>query len=368
MKKNLVSIAATISEMSPTMDGFKIEVPVASGVDVNKLVEGDKDPMFVTIEVVNEGVSRSGRRYSRSVVESIANQINELKPEAYEGHLKESDRATARPKPVTLWIGAVTKEVKGKLRTFAKGYVMPYASELKQYLKAAKASGKQVAVSVYGQAKAVWDSLEKVYDLSDFNLESIDWARSGAEGVPSLGYLHLASEMKGDDIMTREEIIKDLKSGELDQFNPKLVSEMREETRKDLESNIKKRLERELASETAVIAEQLGAKDSDGALKVISEMQTELQALRRTVGESIIDNALIEKVPNKRARTIIRSLIISEMRDNFSKDNVVEVSGKVLRSEETKAIIKEMTTFATTISPVEDNKNKEPGRRFTVVK
>jgi hypothetical protein len=67
---------------------------------------------------------------------------------------------------------------------------------LKQYLKAAKASGKRVAVSVYGQAEQIWDNVKKTYDIQKFDLESIDWARPGSEGVVGSGYLSVASEMK----------------------------------------------------------------------------------------------------------------------------------------------------------------------------
>lgn len=363
--KNQVSIPALVSEMSNDINNFKIDVPTAKGVDVQKLIDGDKSPMFVTLEVANEGVSGNHRRYSREVIKSITKQINDSKPEAYEGHVKEEDRGTSRPKPVTLWIGAIAKEVQGKLRIFAKGYVMPYAKELKQYLSAAKASSKKIAVSVYGQAKAVWDNLEKVYDLSEFSLESVDWARPGAEGLPGLGFFHLASEMKGDVIMNREELIKDLKAGELEEFNSKLVSEMREATRKDIEFNIEKRIKRENVNKMSVVSEQLGTEDPKKAVSVISEMRSELQALRRSEADHTIDDVLIDKIPNKSARKIIRPMIISEMKNNYTKDNAVSVTDKVLKSDETKTIIKEMTTVTRLIRPIVNNKSQKKVNKFT---
>jgi len=114
-KNNFVSFSGTVSEMGTEKD-LKIDVPFAKGVDVEKLTEGDKNPLFVTIEALNTTISRSNRRYTPEVIKEIAEQINSIKPDAYEGHLSESERATKRPKPKTIWLGATVKEVEGKLR------------------------------------------------------------------------------------------------------------------------------------------------------------------------------------------------------------------------------------------------------------
>lgn len=49
---------AIVKEMNS--DGMgEIDVPVDKTI-ISELSDGDKDPMFVTIEVINEGVSRNG--------------------------------------------------------------------------------------------------------------------------------------------------------------------------------------------------------------------------------------------------------------------------------------------------------------------
>jgi len=172
---------AIVKEMNS--DGMgEIDVPVDKTI-ISELSDGDKDPMFVTIEVINEGVSRNGRAYDKHVIESLAEQINENKPDGFYGHLADDERHTKFPEPQTIWLGAKVLEVGGKTRLFAKGYILPEAKTLRSYLKKAKVAGKNVAVSVYGLAKVVKDKVKNISIVQDMTLESIDWARPGAEGV-----------------------------------------------------------------------------------------------------------------------------------------------------------------------------------------
>jgi hypothetical protein len=130
IKDNRVQITGTVAEMASKVNNLKIEVPFAQGVDIEKLIKGDKNPLFVTIEAVNDSVSKSKRRYTPEVIADIAKQINENKPDGYDGHLKDEDRAFVRPKSQTIWLGAIVKNIEGKARLFIKGYVFPYAKEL----------------------------------------------------------------------------------------------------------------------------------------------------------------------------------------------------------------------------------------------
>jgi hypothetical protein len=79
----------------------------------------------------------------------------------------------------------VVKEIDGKKVVYAKGYVLPDANNRWNYLKVAKAMGKNVAVSIYGKAKeAVYNTVQKAYDIRGLALERIDWTPPGAEGIP----------------------------------------------------------------------------------------------------------------------------------------------------------------------------------------
>jgi len=367
-KKQFVSFSGTVSEMAEAVRALEIKVPLAKGVNIKKLVKNDKDPMFVTIEALNTSVSKSKRKYTPAVIQEIAKQINANKPDAYEGHLTESERGTKRPKPQTIWLGAAVKSVGGKMRLFVKGYVLPYAKELKGYLRAAQAAGKKVAVSIYGQAKQVWDGANKVYNMSEFRLESIDWARSGSEGVPTLGYLALASEMKGEKLMNREEIIKSLKFGELEEFNSKLVSEMRGEIGEELKEAVEAEFKENKDSELGLIREMLGAKKKVELAGVVSEMKDELDGLRQEKADRFVESSLAKRVQNKAARKVLKSMVVREMEGEYNLKVVGEIVNKTIRSKEGKAVVKEMLETRTIVTPLRDNRKKGKGRKYTVIK
>lgn len=366
-KKNFVSLSGTVSEMGTDKD-LKIDVPLAKGVDIEKLTEGDQSPMFVTIEALNTTVSRSNRRYTPEVIQEIARQINSIKPDAYEGHLAESERDTKRPKPQTIWLGAAVKEIEGKLRLFVKGYILPYAEELKQYLKAAKAAGKKVAVSIYGQAKQTWNDLIKAYDISDFHLESIDWARAGAEGVPTLGYLALTSEMRGEELTNREDIIKDLTLSEVEELNPTVVSEMKDKLSQEIRETVQAELKADIDSELVTVKEMLGVDDKARISEVVKEMVGELAELRRKVADAYIDDSLEKRVQNKAARAILKGMIVKEMGSEYNLDVIAEIVSNVIKSDEGKAIVAEMSEVKRVVTPTVDNRSQGGGRKYTVIK
>lgn len=333
-----VQLKATVSEMARKLENLKIDVPFADGVDVAKLTKGDKSPLFVTVEAVNDTVSKGKRRYTPEVIQEIASQINENKPDGYDGHLKDEDRPYARPKSQTIWLGAVVKEVDGKLRLFVKGYVFPYAKELRQYLKAAKATGKKVAVSIYGQAQHVWNKVLGAYDLTNFQLESIDWARSGAEGVPALGYLGVASEMVNDTNVLKEKY-------------PELVKQIVKETQDEMNTMIS------LQNEGLVKEEN----------RVISEMTKEIETLKKVIVDNYIDNTLKSKVVSETARKVVKSIIVREIANETDLVRVAEMVDDILRLDETKTIVSEMSN-KTSFNPLIDNRKSGDTRKFTVIK
>lgn len=370
-KRTPVSIPGRISEMAGSYKDLQIDVPFAPGVDIKEITKNDKEPLFVTLEVLHEGVSKNNRRYSKEVIRSIAEQINEIKPDAYEGHLKEEDRATKRPKPKTLWLGATTKEVDGKLRLFAKGYILPYAKDLKQYLKAAKAASKKVAVSIYGQAKAIWNSLDNVYDLSNFVLESIDWARSGAEGVPSLGYLKLTSEMEGDGIENREDIISKLTVGEVKKFNPDLISEIKEmvkdEVSNDIDDKINEEANNAIEKGFSMIKEMVGVEKSEEIPATIKEMINEINDLRKENTENYVDKVINERVKGNAVRSLVKILVVKELNGKYNKEDIDNVISDVIKSDKVKEIISEITSSTKLVTPTIDNRKSGEGRKYTVI-
>lgn len=347
--KDHVSIHGTVKEMTAKMDSG-INIPIPSDVNIDELMDGDKSPMFVTIEAVHEGVSKNKRHYSKETIMEIARQVKSKRPDAYLGHLSEEERATKRPTSQTIWLGSVVKKVNGKLRLFVKGYVLPYAKDLRTYLKKAKASGKQVAVSVYGQAKQTWSDTLKAYDMSEFNLESIDWARSGSEGLTPSTKFSITAEMK-QDISNREDIIGKMTVGELQEFNPSIIKAIKDEAHiKDVSE-----METSVDSELSSIKEMIG----DNPTK-------EIKKLQRTVAEQIIDSSLQSKVKNKTVRTMVKSMIVREMIDMTPNEAKLKTK-EVLHSSEVQDIIREIAGNKK-INSFKDNRKEGNSRSYTVVK
>ena len=197
------STTAVISEMSGEAVSGLISLDEAL---VAKVVGDDPDPMFVTLEVLNEGVSRNGRYYDLKALQEVAEQINSEHPDGYAGHITQSERATKVPDAEVIWLGSKLVNTNGKNRLFAKGYVLPEAKKRRSYLEKAKAIGKNVSVSIYGTAKQVWDKALKAYRQMNIDLESIDFTRPKSEGVPNgkLGFA-LTSEMASEEGKSNEE-------------------------------------------------------------------------------------------------------------------------------------------------------------------
>jgi len=328
---------AIVKEMNS--DGMgEIDVPVDKTI-ISELSDGDKDPMFVTIEVINEGVSRNGRAYDKHVIESLAEQINENKPDGFYGHLADDERHTKFPEPQTIWLGAKVLEVGGKTRLFAKGYILPEAKTLRSYLKKAKVAGKNVAVSVYGLAKVVKDKVKNISIVQDMTLESIDWARPGAEGVLNMGLFSVTSEMAQDNKITegepmdRLEVLKSATFEEMQEANSTLLSEMVDSTVAEVESQYA-----DVVAEMTAIKDELG----DKPVSVIKEMTQKLR-------EYELDTQLRDKVESTTARKVIKQLVVSEMANGTE---VSESIDKVLNSETGKAIIKEMLEAAPKVAPM----------------
>lgn len=340
MKKNKYGIPATVSEMASHPTEFKVDVPFAQGVNIDEITKDDPDPLFVTIEALNPQISGNGRHWTEESLYDVAKQVNTKRPDGYMGHLKEEDRPSKSPEAMTIWLGAVVSEVAGKKRLFVKGYVLPYATKLKQYLRKAQAAGKQVAVSVYGQAREVLNKAINAYDVKDFVLESIDWARPGSQGIATAGAVSLTQEMEEGE-MKKADFMKALTLDQLRTDRPEIIQEMVREIEPDLRRSITESLESRL----------------------VAEMQNTIDGLMREKAMRVVDEMLNERVALKSARIVLRRLVISEM-NSYDENVVKETVENILGSDEAKTVISEMIVPNKGISPHTDERNRET-RKWT---
>jgi hypothetical protein len=294
MEKEIIN--GSISEMSDSDTGISLDKKM-----IEELKKDDKNPMFVTVEVMNPQVSKNGRYYDEKTLYSIAEQINEKKPDGYMGHLTEEERLKKMPHSQTMWLGANVKEVAGKQRLYAKGYVLPYAKELRTYLRKAKVIGKKVAVSIYGKASMVWDSQRSASRIKEFVLENLDWARAGAEGLQTAGITNIASEMQGNN------------------------------------------------------------NDSE-TLKRISEMSDTIDAFYEDYIDNQLNKKVNNRNISKLFKKLVISEMIDEAK---TKKNIDSKIDHVLNSDESKSILQTLSSRSGVISPGEDNRAKNISKYIT---
>lgn len=325
------------------MAGKRIVVPFADGIDINELTEGDKKPMFVTIEALCEGESRNGRYYDRDTILEVERQVNELRPDAYDGHLKEEERTWKRPEPRTIWVGAKSYEIEGKTRLFIKGYVLPSAKDLKSYLRAAKAASKHIAVSIYGQARLVFDKVKNSRLVKDIQLESIDWARPGGEGVKTLGYLAITSEMAGNET----------------------ILEMFDEYKDELEGQIRESI---LISNDNVktICEMLDVKEGD-LIETVTEMKKAVDEKETELTDIYIDGELKNRLSLGVARMAIKPLIVAELTNGaYNRSRAREVITETFEKKEVKELIGKLSS-GRELFALSDNQSVEK-RSYTKIR
>jgi hypothetical protein len=337
---------ATIAEMSDTADGGDIDISVDK-TKIDALLVNDKKPMFVTLPVACEGKSANGRIYTAENIESIAEQINSSHPDGYAGHLTDEERKTKVPDAQTVWLGAATKDVDGKKVVYAKGYVMPYAKKRRQYLQTAKDIGKKVSVSIYGKFDGFYDKAKKTYDIAKIHLESVDWSRPGAEGLPVSATPLIASEMNQgkqgeDEPMDKKEALKSATLSEMQEHNPNLVEEIQKTSG--------------VVSEMADVRKQLGIDDKAKVTETIAEMQ-------QTIRKHELETELRDRVKARQARPIIKQMVLGEMK---AEESVTDTIERVLKTEDAKAII-QSKSGAPHLSPTNDGKRSATARRFTKV-
>ncbi len=191
------------------------DIPIAEGIDVAAMTEGDEKAMFVTLRIGEPGVvSGNGHYFSQEWVEDLARQVIERRTTGIMGHLSDIERWSAYPLPAVEWVGAMLHDG----FAWGKAYVPP--GDVREFLRRRMAQGGEVATSIYGTAEEMyWRDEVEAWEPVGFVLESLDLAPPERAGVPSLAVVpHLTAAMAGHNVekptkehdMTKEEVLKAL--------------------------------------------------------------------------------------------------------------------------------------------------------------
>lgn len=188
------------------------DVPIADGIDYDELIEGDSDPVFVTLPVGKVNAKSGNKRfYDEAFVSELEKQILANKPIGLMGHLKPEQRATEFPMEAVHWVGA--KRV-GEL-LWGKGYVP--MGDARARLQRYKATKKQIATSIDALAEGIWDETISAYRMKadTLKLAQIDIAPADRAGIADLAAVpHFTTEMSdsngGNNNMDKAQAIREL--------------------------------------------------------------------------------------------------------------------------------------------------------------
>jgi hypothetical protein len=201
-----------------------INVPVDSRIDISTITADDSDPKFVNVEVIRAGVSKvNNRRYNNNIVK----EINDMIPgtQGFFGHPDPSKQGFEFREPQVIFVGSVVDHMPDGLdRSIAKAYIFK-TSPLREWVPKSIAAGNPMTVSINGTGDVIRNGdIIDVIHMSE--LQSIDWANPGTEGMETSKAMSVVNEMQnkggsqmGDQLDVKE-VIKNATVTEFKAFNP----------------------------------------------------------------------------------------------------------------------------------------------------
>lgn len=201
-----------------------INVPVDPRIDIDTITSDDPDPRFVNVEVIRAGISGNNRRYNNNVVR----EVSQLVPgcQGFFGHPDPSKYGFEFREPQCIYVGSVVEEmVDGLCRCIAKAYLFK-TSALREWVPKSIAAGNPMTVSINGSADVMrgGDLLDVIHMTE---LQSIDWANPGTEGLETSKAMSVVREMEdnnegGSEMseINAKDIIKNASIAEFRAYNP----------------------------------------------------------------------------------------------------------------------------------------------------
>lgn len=196
----LEQVRLQLKPMTTTFGGAEVpKVDTFPDIDVAELEAGDDDPMYITLQIAEEGiVSKDGLISDDDLVETIERQIFEKRVDGLMGHLDDDERfmfpvTDMGSKPLGgIWVG--TKRVNKTL--WGKAYILP--GKVRQYFATKKASKGKISTSIYGMAV-----VERYEDgtrrFREFDLETLDFAPADRAAMPFRGEFAVSAQIAGDE-------------------------------------------------------------------------------------------------------------------------------------------------------------------------
>ena len=205
-----------------------INVPIHPSINIDVITADDPEPRFVNVEVIRGGtISGNNRRYNNENVR----QINKMVPgvQGFLGHPDPSKYGFEFREPQCIFVGSMLDTMEdGSVRCIAKCYLFK-SSRLREWIPKSIAANNPMTVSINGRADVI-RSGEYIDVVTVNDLESIDWANPGTEGISSSRAMSVVREMEnnnnGGNTMEVKDILKNATVTEFKAFNPDGYSSM----------------------------------------------------------------------------------------------------------------------------------------------
>lgn len=205
-----------------------INVPVHPSINIDVITADDPEPRFVNVEVIRGGtISGNNRRYNNENVR----QINKMVPgvQGFLGHPDPSKYGFEFREPQCIFVGSMLDTMEdGSVRCIAKCYLFK-SSRLREWIPKSIAANNPMTVSINGRADVI-RSGEYIDVVTVNDLESIDWANPGTEGISSSKAMSVVREMEnnnnGGNTMEVKDILQNATVTEFKAFNPNGYSNM----------------------------------------------------------------------------------------------------------------------------------------------
>lgn len=311
------------------------DIPIAPGVDLEKLKEGDSEPLEVAVEI-NSGLSTRKWNYTPETIKKIVDQINERTPNGFLGHQKPEDIDSEFPDVATHWIGALFRDGKA----FVRGYVDPSMAKLKRLIK----SNRVRQVSIFGIPTLTQSGGET--KVTDYQLLSLDWTPLDRNGMPTrivatseMATLDLFNEFDsiaaqnssksgtpGGETMTKEEIIAAVKL-------MLAKGEMKSEEVKALVGDAEEAVKvKDIAAKLKVEPDKL-----EGELGRLMGVE---QDVKKEKHSKLVEKVLKEKIADETIRGLVGEILQTGMEDDEIK--ITAEIAKVLEKDVVKKAMSEL--------------------------
>lgn len=317
------------------------DIPVAPGVDVEALKQGDEDPLEVVVEIP-ASKSKRGWNYTADSLKDIVDAVNTKTLNGFLGHQKPEDVSNQFLPPVTHWIGA---KMVGEVAYF-RGVVDAAAKDLKRWIK----SGRIKQVSIFGMPKLQKAAGET--NVVGYEPLSIDWtpldragmntrivAMSGEmwdiegegpsgemndEGGNKMGPEELLAELK--KMLTNRQLTVSMIAGEMGWKPEEIAGEVDQEWLKTVNAAVDK---------LQKVEEALGVSGEMDVVAVAKEAAEALKEQESANFEKIVGEMMEEKVKSEAVRKDILNpeTAIGKMWSFYSKGITAKMTKEEIAGE-----------------------------------